>query len=187
VSFPLEAILKCNGWDERMDGFGGLEDCEFGLRVGRVTKTWFFPDAIATQIPEDHDPISGNLGGAAAAAQGLSVVNRCKGFNYRDAQGLTHWMTWNHVPIWNLTAHKAVAGDDGFVQPVYDQALDVERTRYWTPDAFPWNRSLDLLRRDVRKIDPHDGIWFDSTALDQLRNIWRSVVDWRDGQPLEDM
>lgn len=90
VSFPLEALLMVNGWDEKLSGARGLEDCELSIRVSRVTKTFFRPDSVVNYLTF---PDAGPIEPAA----------RCKGFDFRDHQGQHHWMSWNHLPVWWLT------------------------------------------------------------------------------------
>lgn len=113
-SVPLEAVLAVDGLDEIMDGSGGLEDCEFGARVGRVVSCHWYPQAEIFQLAETHEPILDYTGGAAADARGEAAAPaRCKGFEFIDHANTHHWMTWNHAPVWRLWGEKPVQGSDG--------------------------------------------------------------------------
>ncbi len=176
LSLPLDVALNTNGYDEIMDGSGGLEDSEFGVRVGRAVKTWFFPDCVVYHLTENHDAIGDHVGGAVAEATGATpaeVAKKCKGYWFRDAAGLDHWFTWNHVPCWRLTAHQPVPGHaPGFLKPAYAARLSGERERIWTVGNGRY--SLRELRAMVSLGAP-------------LPIPSGPTYDWRDLQPLRDM
>jgi hypothetical protein len=193
ASCPLEAALIANGFDEIMSGQGGLEDCEFGLRIARVVPLWFLPGALAYQLMETHevvgdylghepDPLC-NCGHSATKHLGFLACDqcrcgeykarlpeRCKGFPYRDGNGVLHHMSDNHRPIYRLQGMRIAPAGDAF-QPVPDGALEEETRRVRTiGNGF----DLRELRAAVR-----GGRHFPVPG--------EPKKDWRDGQPLEDM
>lgn len=57
-SFPLEAALQVNGYDEMFSGQGGSEDSDFGVRVQRnSSKCVYLPDSKIYQILETHEAV----------------------------------------------------------------------------------------------------------------------------------
>lgn len=116
-SFHFVTLQTIDGWDECMDGAQGLEDCLTGVRAGRVAPTWFFPDSVVYQITDEHDIIDGCAQGNAVAEirnePSIETSPRTKLFPYKDAQGVVHQMTYNHLPIWALTGHKLGRHRDG--------------------------------------------------------------------------
>jgi hypothetical protein len=174
-SAPLSAVLDCNGYDEIMDGSGGLEDSEFGLRLSRVVPTWFYPSAAVYQLTDSHDAIGGFVSGAIAEATGAEesekVAKKCKGFWYRDAAGTSHWFTYNHLPIWWLTGHRRATHPDGHSYTLHDPTMSHHKVRF---RAIGNAYDLRDLRALVAKGEP-------------LPVPKYPYKDWRDKQPLTDM
>jgi hypothetical protein len=57
-SFPLEWMLKINGYDEKYDGQGGSEDTDGGCRLERAgCKLVYVPQCLICQILETHSPV----------------------------------------------------------------------------------------------------------------------------------
>lgn len=170
-SVPLHVILQCNGLDEMMDGAAGLEDCEFGIRVGRVVPCWWNPRAGISQLTETHEAVDDYLGPEPARARQEKVPERCKGFEYKDANGTIHWMTWNHAPIWRLGGDRPAIGPDGYWHRVAEPAYELDKTR-----IIPLGNcyGLRFLRELVRAGEP-------------LPVPNEPLFDWRDGQPLVEM
>lgn len=172
VSFPLESILQCNGWEELLSGSGGLEDSEFSVRISRVARSFFDPNCIVNYL-SDNNEIVGDYVGKSTADVHSETPSRCKGFSYKDPQGTIHWMTFNHLPIWTLTAHKLTRHEDGVnFKPMYDPKLDVHRTRFRTIG----NR-FDL--RALRNFIQRGGRGFPIPV--------EPTYDWRDHQRLDEM
>lgn len=194
---PLDACYKINGFDEVMSGSGGLEDCEFGVRVARVAEPWFLPQACIFQILETHEPVTdflshnnrpcvcGHPADAHAHDESRACLKcscsrlvwnrsdpkRCKGFSYRDPNGVIHHMTDNHRPIYRLFGMKPVLHDDGHYRIEPDIKLAKETERVWTIGNY---FNLLALRRHVRSGHPFPV----PTRPDR---------DWRDGEMLKDM
>lgn len=60
VSFPLEAALAVNGYDEKYAGQGGSDDCDFGVRLSRTgANIVYLPDCLTHQVLTTHTPIFG--------------------------------------------------------------------------------------------------------------------------------
>lgn len=58
TSFPLEAALKVNGYDELYSGQGGSEDAQLGLQVELAGyQVVYFPDCKIYQILEHHEAV----------------------------------------------------------------------------------------------------------------------------------
>ena len=58
ISFPLDAALQINGFDEMYSGQGGSEDCDLGVRLERSgTKIVYMPQCLIYQLLETHEPI----------------------------------------------------------------------------------------------------------------------------------
>lgn len=170
-SVPLDAVLRCNGLDEMMDGSAGLDDCEFGLRVGRVVPCLWFPQAGIYQLSETHEPIDEVLSGAAAEARNEKPSDRCKGFAYLDQQGTVHWMTWNHAPVWRLLGERPERSADGYWHRVYEPAYETDKTRI-TALGNPFTlEHLRQIRLSGKPLPVPD----------------QPTHDWRDGQPLAEM
>lgn len=175
-SFPLEGILRCNGWEELLSGAGGLEDSEFSVRISRVTRPIWAPERAATVHYLNEEPlevVGDHLAPYTADIHGVPLgtePQRCKGFWYQDGDGLRHWYTFNHLPIWRLNAHRPVARGDT-IAPVYDEALEQERRRV---TAVGNRFSL----RDLRECIQAGGAFPVPTE---------PTTDWRDGQALKDM
>lgn len=56
--FPLNYGLWVNGYDERYDGQGGSEDCDFGVRIHRAgCKIVYNPKCLVHQVLETHEPV----------------------------------------------------------------------------------------------------------------------------------
>lgn len=169
----LEQCLMINGFDEVMSGAGGLEDCEFGIRMERVADVWFVPGAPIYQIMETHETVAEFLSGSqkeTGPAQEKKALPPCKGFKFRDDTGLVHHMTYNHLPIWRLTGHK-LEYIDGYGKPVYLSRLEEDRKRTWTVGN---NFSLKELRKVIR-------------SGGQFPIPKGPTVDWRDRQLLSEM
>lgn len=129
---PLWVILETNGLEELMDGSGGLEDCEFGVRLGRVAPTYFEPLAWSGQLMDTHEAVTEFLGLSAATIRGdhkTETPKRCKGFRFIDHTGLEHWMTLNHVICWWLTGHKIHLNAENIGTAVYDPKMAWHRDR----------------------------------------------------------
>lgn len=167
----LEHCLQINGFDEIMSGTGGLEDCEFGVRISRVAEVWFVPGAPIYQIMETHETVAEFLSGSQERTRVVEkAMPPCKGFKYKDDNGVIHHMTYNHLPIWRLTGHK-LDYVDGYGKPVYYTKLEPDRTRFWTVGN---NFNLRKLRQHVR----NGGKFPIPTG---------PIRDWRDGQLLKEM
>ena len=64
VGFPLEAALCIGGYDEKYDGAGGVEDNDFGIRLGRAGVQVYFSSACKVfQLMDTHDAVCGEIGG----------------------------------------------------------------------------------------------------------------------------
>lgn len=193
ASCPLDAALKVNGFEELMSGQGGLEDCEFGLRIARVVPLWFLPGAIVYQLTETHEPVAQYLGhvtgdpcgcghnlgdhegcnacrlcscGAYKTARDL----RCKGYPYKDGNGVVHHMSDNHRLIYRLLGMR-VTEEHGFWEPRPDPTLEPDTRRVTT-----LGNAFDL--RELRE------------ALGAGRYFpvpGEPKTDWRDGQALAEM
>jgi hypothetical protein len=57
TTFSLKDALEVNGFNERMDGYKSLEDCEFGVRVSNLKRT-FVVDPKAYLYIVDHQSYS---------------------------------------------------------------------------------------------------------------------------------
>jgi hypothetical protein len=198
ASCPLEAALRVNGFDEIMSGQGGLEDCEFGLRIARAVPLWFVPGALAYQLTETHETVGEFLSNmhqpnpdrpcscehniadhpnygactfCSCAEYKSKADKQCKGYRYRDGNGVEHYMSDNHRPIYRLMSARAVRGEDGIHQVVHDVALAADAKRMTTLG----NRFvLSELRERI-------------LAGEDFPVPTGPVVDWRDGERLENM
>lgn len=57
-SFPVEAALKVNGYDEKYSGQGGSEDCNYGIRLEKFgCTTVYMGSCLIYQILETHEPV----------------------------------------------------------------------------------------------------------------------------------
>ncbi|MEX2716750.1 MAG: glycosyltransferase family 2 protein [Candidatus Sigynarchaeota archaeon] len=73
LGVPLEAALQVGGFDEKYDGQGGVEDCDFGIRLARAGwPIYFHPGALVCEHREIHDPIHGWGAGAVMKHRMLS-------------------------------------------------------------------------------------------------------------------
>lgn len=176
MSLPLEVVLKCNGWEELLSGYGGLEDTEFSVRASRVVGTYFMPHSVVHYLSENHDIIGDYVGHEVGQIKPEARAPlKAKLFPYKDHEGVIHQFTYNHVPIWYLSSHNRGKHLDGEnYMAVYDPKLEGHKTRIttlgnvfnlrvlrkWVQSGKSWPKSL---------IDAHPG------------------VDWRDGQNLCDM
>ncbi len=62
-SFPREAIMHVNGYDEEYDSAGGGEDCDAGIRMERAGwEFWWAPECAIYQILQTHAPVYGHAG-----------------------------------------------------------------------------------------------------------------------------
>lgn len=169
----LEHCLQINGFDEIMSGAGGLEDCEFGVRIERVAEVWFLPQAPVYQIMETHETVAEFLSGSQKETGPQTekpILKPCKGFKFKDDAGLIHHMTYNHLPIWRLTGHK-LEYVDGYGKPVYFPRLEEDRKRVWTVGN---NFSIKELRKVIR-------------SGGQFPTPKGPVRDWRDNQLLSEI
>ncbi len=135
VSYPLNILLKIGGWDEILDGSKGLDDCLMGVRAGMLVKTMFIPEIETHYLTDTHEIIDRAQGRPVAEIRGeIHIENpasKTKLFPYKDANGLIHMMTYNHLAIWRLTAHKLGKHPDGVnYTAVYDPALEPCKTDY---------------------------------------------------------
>ncbi len=176
VSYPLAILLKMGGWDEVLEGSKGLDDCLTGLRAGMLTQTMFIPEIETHYLTDTHEIIDRAQGRPVAEIRGeLHIENpasKTKLFPYKDAQGVVHQMTYNHLVIWRLTAHKLGRHADG-----------VNYTALYDP-------KLEPCRKDYRPI----GNAYDVKTLRAWIQAGRPfpipdkpTVDWRDKQPLSEM
>lgn len=177
VSYPLEVLLKIGGFDEILDGAKGLDDCLMGVRAGMVTKTMWIPEIETLQITDTHDIIDRGQKYPVSEIRNEPNIEKTPGtgtklFPYKDANGVVHQMTFNHLAIWRLTAHKLGKHADG-----------VNHTAVYDP-------KLEPCRTDPRPI----GNQFDLKTLRNWVQAGRSFPvptkpdrDWRDKQPLCDM
>jgi hypothetical protein len=57
-SFPLEAAIKVNGYDEKFSSQGGSEDTHFGIRIVMAGyKVVYFPQCLIYQVLATHEPV----------------------------------------------------------------------------------------------------------------------------------
>lgn len=180
-SAPLEACLKIDGFDEIMSGQGGLEDCDFGVRVERVVPLWFLPHANVIQIMDTHETVGEFLSGSAerCGAEPPKVTKKCKGYPYLDDKGIVHHMSDNHRPILRLVGARPAPRGDGYYRHEGAVALQGELKRFtaignhWL-DKYGRRMTLRALRHHVQS----GGAFPIPTYPDR---------DWRDGQPLKEM
>lgn len=60
MGVPLAEALKVDGYDEMYSGQGGVEDCDFGVRLERAgCKVLWNPDSVVRQLTETHEAICG--------------------------------------------------------------------------------------------------------------------------------
>jgi hypothetical protein len=58
MGVPIEASFEINGYDEAYSGQAGVEDIDFGLRLGRrLVEAWFNPKIFVTQHRETHQDV----------------------------------------------------------------------------------------------------------------------------------
>jgi hypothetical protein len=191
ASCPLEVALAVNGFDEIMSGQGGLEDCEFGMRIARVVPLWFLPDAIAYQLSGTHEAIAGYHASENPCTCGHKrtehpslrclicpcLVYTCsteplyKGYRYRDAAGVEHRMSANFRPVLRLQGQRLAERADGFWEHVHDDQLAGEMRRTTTVGN----------RFNLRDLRVH------LAASKYFPVPAEPKTDWRDGQRLEEM
>jgi hypothetical protein len=69
-SFPLEAALRANGYDEMYDGQAGSEDCDAGIRFERAGYPFVWdPECAISHVLEGHEEIFGLLGWGLAPSR----------------------------------------------------------------------------------------------------------------------
>lgn len=177
VSYPLDVLLRIGGFDEVLDGAKGLDDCLMGLRAGMVTKTFFIPEIETLQITDTHEIIDRGQKYPVDEIRNEPNIEKTPGvgtklFPYKDHNGVIHQMTYNHLAIWRLTAHKLGRHQDGEnFTAVYDPKLDPCKT-----DPRPIGNAFDIktLRNWAQAGRPFPV----PTKPDR---------DWRDRQLLSDM
>lgn len=60
ASFPLSYALRVNGYDEKYDGQGGSDDCDFGVRIERAgCQIVYMPMCLVFQVLTNHEGICG--------------------------------------------------------------------------------------------------------------------------------
>lgn len=65
MSFPLSMAIEVDGYDEKYDGQGGSEDCDFGVRLERAgCKIVHVPSCLVYQILDTHTPVEGFVSNA---------------------------------------------------------------------------------------------------------------------------
>lgn len=58
ISFPVDAALQINGFDEAFSGQGGSEDCHFGIRLALTgTQIVYMPNCLIYQILDTHEAV----------------------------------------------------------------------------------------------------------------------------------
>jgi hypothetical protein len=133
-SFPLEAALEIDGYDETYDGQGGSEDSDHGVRLDRAgVKVFYCAQAPLYQLMETHEEVCHSK----ARMQKTRVL---------AGDGLEHYANEYLIEI--------LHGRTGY--------------RPLTPTLLP------VLRE-----------W--AQAGEELPFIKYPVMDWRDGEMLEDM
>lgn len=194
----LRSCIQVNGFDEIMSGQGGMEDCEFGLRISRVSPLVFIPYANILQITESHETVTEFLRSEVASARECACGHRitehtdnsprgckscacveyvpppqkaCKGYAYKDNTGQVHHMSYNHWPIYRLMGARPMLHEDGFFRVENAPDLESEKSRF-----LPLGNRFSLAeyRKMVRLGMP-------------LPIPSKPTTDWRDGQKLEDM
>lgn len=73
TSFSLGDALTLNGFNERMDGCKSLEDCEFGLRLNLLGRS-FAMDAYGYLLILDHGSYSADLSGSKRPDEDQSTL-----------------------------------------------------------------------------------------------------------------
>lgn len=121
VSYPVEALLNINGFDEKYDGAGGSEDCDLGVRLERYgIPIIYFPDCMIYQILETHELV------CETSSWGNAPVRKQKELMLRD--GKMHYAsemliqdlhddpirTWTRGNEFNLRELRAKALAEGY-------------------------------------------------------------------------
>jgi hypothetical protein len=66
MGVPLNKALNVDGYDETYSGQGGVEDCDFGVRLDRAgCKVIWLPESMVYQLMDSHEPVCGYAGGAS--------------------------------------------------------------------------------------------------------------------------
>lgn len=198
ASCALDVALRADGFDEIMSGQGGLEDCEFGLRLSRLSPVFFLPSALAYQLTETHETVGEFLsnmhlpnpdrpcscghpvaqhpqygGCRACGCQAFKSANdaQCKGFRYLAPDGVEHFMSDNHRPIYRLQGYRLQKQADGRYTQCFSEDLRPELARFTAMGNRYRLADLRALAQAGRPLPVPD----------------KPTHDWRDGQPLVEM
>jgi len=187
-SVPLQAAVTVNGNDELYCGEMGVEDCDFGIRIGRAGYKAIFDAECIVHYVVNPNEAQTKLG-EKTGTKGLSLLPRYfdQGTGMRFAGELQYATKSNQD--WEYEKKRTPKQrmlDDGKLQFSNEwliQLLHKQSSRWWTLGNAFCLSDLRAKWQDYKQyVDGLQRFW---KVLEDWQ--WPYDYDWRDGQKIEEM
>jgi len=180
-SVPLKAAIEVNGNDELYDGGFGVEDCDFGIRIGRLKYSVIYdPECLVhyvvsrEELKKDKERCF-SLQKKIADLIGIDALTPNK-----PHKAVYSWEEEKEM------SQKRLMLKDGKIHNANEwliQLLNEQPSRFWPlGNAFSLADLREQWQNYRGQCDGFKKFW-------KILENWRSplLYDWRDGQKIEDM